>query len=144
MLDFLEELRHRHATVQLFAFDRPGPERDRNMAAVVTRHIAAESVLIVLTGNVHSRIRNGTPWDPNFETMGAFIKAQHNETISVQFGMQEGTAWVCAPECGVRDIASQAKPLKSGFTRSDGKNNHDWNWWLDVVTASPPARGVID
>lgn len=139
MFELLEELRHSYAHLELFAFDRQVPQRDRHMAEVVARNVDAESVLIVLTGNIHSRTRNGAPWDARYETMGAVLKARHEETFSINLGVAGGSAWVCAPECGLRELGQSAERPQSGFDAGVGDKHHDWNWWIGRASASPPA-----
>jgi hypothetical protein len=104
--------RLRSLGVQVFCFDPgtnlPGQERDEGMARNISAALFANpnSRLIVLTGNIHSSVSVGTPFDPSYRPMGfelgKIIGADKIRSLNIRY--YDGGVWACigqASDCRV-------------------------------------------
>lgn len=154
MLGLLDSLRRYRAggrRIDVALFNRAGggsQDRDRRMAEALGRVAAdPESGLIVaLTGNIHSRLSPGTPWDPDFEPMGYLMAraAPDLRVVSLDVAHAGGTAWLCTPEgCGERRLGARGEPSGERFTVSRRgevqPGGHHGQYWVGTIEASPPA-----
>jgi hypothetical protein len=80
LLDDLRKLRQGGRPVRATLMDRTerpssGQERDHWMAEELAQTFDKnpDAVVIVLSGNVHSRITRGTPWEANYEPVGFLL-----------------------------------------------------------------------
>jgi hypothetical protein len=121
MLDLIESLRrmeHRGYPVRLRLVDREVEARDRFMADRVKAEAEAApgALLLVLTGNLHTRTKDGTPWDPKRPNMGAFLVGDlpGRRILALDVSYSGGEAWTCtdadAQHCGIHPL----KPIRSG------------------------------
>lgn len=104
MVLLLQELR-KNRNVDVFCFDVPmsysGNDRDTKMAENILNKVEnTKQNFIALTGNIHSRLVPGVPWDPNYPTMGAEIlrlsgKINEQNITNILFRYSEGAAWQC-------------------------------------------------
>jgi hypothetical protein len=151
LFDGLRALRHGDHDVQVVLFNQPGTgggqARDRRMA----EHLAGvagqskEALLVVLTGNIHSRVTRGTRWSVDYEPMGHLLsKAVVPErVVALDVAHDGGTAWVClAGEegCGSQRFGPRG-PGGKGVTFNDSPDATGHHGWYHVgsITASPPA-----
>ncbi len=130
--------------------------RDRWMgeALAAAADESPDALVIALTGNVHSRITRGTPWDPGYEPMGFDLVGSRPSlrVASLNVSYRGGTAWFCTSDqpgsCGVH-------PLKSaGEAGADGRwhvalypevrSGSSGVYEVGTLTASPPARRPED
>ncbi|MBJ6759802.1 hypothetical protein JGU66_03445 [Myxococcaceae bacterium JPH2] len=164
MVRLLTNLR-RLPNVQVFCFDEPRSgervtERDTKMARNILDFTTAhpERTVLVFTGNIHSRLTVGTPWDPKARNMGAEILRLSQgaltlqNTTNLQFIYDEGTAWQCwgsapgAPmDCGgkkvgpVNSLYRTAVPFMRYFLAEPKMTNgHLHSVFIQRVSASMP------
>ncbi len=144
----ISEFSRRTGRLSVAVFDKRSSEplagalRERrmaeNLAAIVSR-ADANTVVLALTGNLHSRVERGAPWDPNFESMTYQLKSLN--PLSLALSHKGGTAWVCAPECGVRAMRANEREFekkKVGVYLDPGTQKHDGVFFVGGISASPP------
>lgn len=98
--------------VKVFCFDIPTPpandnspflDRDTKMAENVLNFLkkSPNFKIVTFSGNLHSRLSVGTPWDPAAKNMGIEILRLSNGVLSLKnstnilFRADEGSAWQC-------------------------------------------------
>ncbi len=153
MLSLVEEVRALKAaghSIRLVAFDlrqySSGQERDRAMAERLREAITAspEDVHLVLTGNIHSRTKKGTRWDPDFEPMSSLLAPHVPELVTLNVSHTGGTAWLCiAGEagCGIRKVGARVRGSEDGisvFEQPDAEGHHGY-YNVGGLTGSSPA-----
>ena len=136
-----------------------GAARDQAMAEALARAIgeAPRDLVVVLVGNVHSRVAAGVPWDPNYEPMGLrlhrLLPERKATALDVAYG--EGAAWMCTTgepsSCGERRLGGTAGTPAGSSTASAARpvtvrlysgirEGHDGVYDVGVLTPSRPAR----
>lgn len=150
LIDGLRRLRREDRDVRVAMFDVPavrgGQQRDRDMARNLAAVVAASprSMVIVLTGNNHSRITKGTPRNSTYEPMGYVLggETSFDNLIALNAAHGGGSAWICAPECGVRDLAGRHGEAAWTIEIDEATRPAGHSGWYHVgtITASPPAR----
>jgi hypothetical protein len=137
--------------VEIVLFDQPGDgggqARDRRMAsALAAAAVAApEALMLVQTGNIHSRVTIGTPWVADYEPMGYLLKQkiEAERVISLNVAHSGGTAYACVGggECGAQGFRGQGVD-RAGITLigSAEETGHDGWYQVGSITASLPAR----
>jgi erythromycin esterase-like protein len=160
MLQLMEQVRALRAAsskVRIVAYDQiPGSgsqSRDRVMAENLT-HLASrepKSLLVVLSGDVHTRLTPGTSWNKDFEPMGYLLAKSINSSRINSFAVSHegGQAWVCAEL--PPDFKQACKPLplkpKPGATSWSVKLTAETNspytgtFGVGLITASRPVTG---
>jgi hypothetical protein len=156
MLALLEDLRRTFragSPVHLLLLDstafRGGRERDRAMAGRLRDAIAGapHDLFLVLTGNIHTRLRQGVPWDPSYEPMG-FVLAQVAPKLAISaldVAYTGGSAWICeTPQpasCGAKPLKGRPDAGSLGVTLASTVNADGYSGVYSVgdLTASPPA-----
>ena len=151
LLDGLARLVREGHSVRVALFDAQpaggGQARERAMAVNLASSIdaAPEAMHIVLTGNVHSRITKGSRRSPDYEPMGYLLSQilGVERLTSLNVSHAGGSAWVCAPDCGVARIGGRGSERRwtieiDEATRPAG--HHGW-YTAGTLTASPPAVG---
>lgn len=151
LLNRLAGLRRAGHNVRVAWFDaRPpggGQARERAMAANLASSMEAspEAMHIVLTGDVHSRITKGSRWSPDYEPMGYLLSRRigAKRLTSLNASHSGGTAWICAPDCGVARLRGRGPEQRwtieiDEATRPAG--HHGW-YGVGTIAASPPAVG---
>lgn len=155
MFDLLERLRQLHESgrpVRTELLDRTekpssSTERDRWLAEAlaVAFDKTPEGVVIGLLGNIHSRIRPGVPWDPDFETAGSVLLKQkpglHVTALDVSY--RGGEAWTCtsaeASSCQARAIKGRPQDPPQGIEIfPEIANGHHGVYRVGDLRASPP------
>ncbi|HEV3077955.1 MAG TPA: hypothetical protein VHB47_26300 [Thermoanaerobaculia bacterium] len=156
MLALLEDLRRTSragSPVHLMLLDstafRGGSERDRAMAARLRDAIAGapHDLFLVLTGNIHTRLRQGVPWDPSYEPMG-FVLAHLAPRLAIaalDVAYTGGSAWICeTPQpasCGAKTLKGRPDAGSIGVTLapSVSAEGYTGSYGVGALTASPPA-----
>jgi len=110
---------------------------------------APRDLVIALTGNLHSRVRKGSPWDNDFRPMGLDVEEQlpDRRVLAFDVAFTGGTAWNCrgdSPEgCHVYEL--NPPPMDGSGERrivlDDSVQGHHFDGYYTVgsLTASPPA-----
>jgi hypothetical protein len=156
MLSLLEDLRRLHhggRPVRVALIDRLAKpvkwdERDRWMAEALAQAFEETpgGVVLSLTGNVHSRISPGTPWDADYQPAGYVLATMRPDlrVTALDASYPDGTAWTCT---SAEASSCEARPLQgSGDGQGDRvvllpevTNGHNGTYQLSALTASPPA-----
>src|SRR6202166_3161952 len=156
MLALLGDLRrsfHAGSPLHLLLLDstafRGGSERDRAMARRLRDAIAAapHDLFLVLTGNIHTRLRQGVPWDPSYEPMGFVLThlAPKLALAALDVAYTGGSAWICeTPEpasCGAKALKGRPDAGSPGVTLAPTVSAEGYSGFYRVgtLTASPPA-----
>jgi hypothetical protein len=152
LLEELRKLRRQGSPVHVALLDTtvpPADGRSRDHVMADNLKAAAEAspqdVVIALTGNLHSRVTLGSPWNPKYEPMGYFFTQAEpqRKVTALDVAYSGGTAWTCesgeAASCKERALGGEGDekgvrviphPLEGGF---HGVYN------VGRLTASPPA-----
>lgn len=156
MLALLEDLRHTSRAggpVHLLLLDstafQDGSERDRAMAGRLRDAIAGapHDLFLVLTGNIHTRLRQGVRWDPSYEPMG-FVLAHLSPKLAIaalDVAYTGGSAWICETprpaSCGAKTLKGRPDAGSPGVTLSPavGAEGYSGFYSVGALTASPPA-----
>ncbi len=156
MLALLEDLRRTFragSPVHLLLLDsiafRGGRERDRAMAGRLQDATAGapHDLFLVLTGNIHTRLRQGVPWDPSYEPMG-FVLAHLAPNLAIaalDVAYTGGSAWICdTPQpasCGAKPLKGRPDAGSLSVTLAPTVNAEGYSGIYRVgdLTASPPA-----
>lgn len=146
LLDQVRRWRRDGADIRLLAFDVPDPSfagarRERHMAGRIGEALAAPGAppMLVLTGNLHARRAIGNPFDPGLEPMAWHLRELPLLTLNLR--ANGGSAWICAPQCGVRDLAGPGRAAATGLRLFGQPSDlgYDGEVVLARFTASPPA-----
>jgi hypothetical protein len=125
LIEKLRSWRGDHYPVRLLAIDEPeshGEQRETAMAESLEADIKenAQDVHIVLTGNIHSRLTRGTPWDRNYAPMGVALASLAKGTSTSIVSLDPryyagGSAYICVGDdgstCGVNPLTPKAGKL---------------------------------
>lgn len=158
MLETLRSLRSGGAALRVILIDSiqeppaTGPARDRAMAKRLEAAMAAapKDLFVVLTGNVHTRIGRGTPWDKDYEPMGFVLSqlAPGHRLAALDVQYTGGTAWFClgdqAASCAVHEVRGGAPPATPPVTQLPHLSPEGYNgfYFVGRLTASPPAAAA--
>ena len=158
LLEVLRRLRSGGAPLRLALIDAiqepptTGPARDRAMATRLTEAMAAapKDLVLVLTGNIHTRIGRGTPWDKDYEPMGFVLSriAPGARIAALDVRYTGGTAWFCLGEqpssCAVHEVRGGARPAAPRVTQFAHLSPEGYNglYFVGRLTASPPAASA--
>ncbi len=135
--------------------DGSGQERDRAMAERLRAAVAAApaDLVIALTGNLHSRLSRGVPWDKSYENMG-FLFAQAVpgvKAMSLDVRSTGGTAWYCQGfsagenSCKVWPVKARPGAGEPRVVVHPGLDGDGFNGVYEVgrMTASLPAAKPV-
>jgi hypothetical protein len=126
-----------------------GLARDQTMAARVRAEHGhrPQALILTLSGNVHNRL-NVTPSIPGRHAiatpMGVLLTDLSPRSVLLE--PSGGTAWVCAPECGVHGGPARGKPpvdLLPVFRELASDEPYTDEWRLGPSTASRPAVHAV-
>lgn len=152
LLESISDLMLENKKIDIFTFDADVVQiiddmtkRDFFMAQNVL-NIAKENsdaLVIILTGSFHSHTETIAIGDTSYEPMGKFIKASRKDTHFITFRYDDSIAWVCTNNsgCGAQERKSNSEGINKSieFSQSDASNQHQWDWYIGTMTASPPA-----
>jgi hypothetical protein len=88
-----------------------GQERDTAMAAFISSKVNGYQNALVLSGNIHSAVEIGTPWDPKYRPMGYELKnmlkgMNPDQMLSILVRHEQVGSWNCQgnspSECSAR------------------------------------------
>jgi hypothetical protein len=156
LLDRLRSFRTAGHKIEVELFDRggwrSGQERDRLMAEALAEVLetAASDIVVILTGNIHSRVVRGTGWDENYQPMAYLLTSlTTRDLVSLDVAHAGGSAWICngstPSSCGVRRIGGGGK--ESGMSIELGvepsATGHHGRYQVGTLNASPPAAAEM-
>jgi hypothetical protein len=152
LLERLRVLRAAGQPIDVVAYDIPSSDtlfagdRDTAMAERVARKRDPATVLVGLSGNIHSRRTKGTRWDPELVPMIAQLVARGLAITTFDVSANGGTFWACIS-------TSPTEPSKCGAHRAGGHEpgepwtlgpardaSHDGVYHIGPSTAAAPAR----
>jgi hypothetical protein len=125
-----------------------GQLRDQGMAAALGRVFADSSrLLLVLSGNLHNRLRSGTAISSTYEPAGFILRANwpRRRVVSLDMANDSGTVWTCTSAdrstCQVRAIRARGSvaPWSIVFADSLDANGYHGRFGVGLVHASLPA-----
>ena len=99
LVQLLSELRKmKLAAVICFDVDNAKTAQERDTTMAENLRLAAEKYptakLVVLSGNVHSRIVEGTEWDPSYRPAAFELSQKIASVVTFTIAFESGTAWV--------------------------------------------------
>ena len=158
MLRLLDSLRQHVAAgrgVQVILIEDPSSseQREQGMAAQVKAALLQRpnDVHLVLTGNLHSRVSKGVPWDEAFEPMGYLLKRDlpSADIVALELVYTGGSAWNCTGplpgDCGAHPVRGP-KNQQAGITLFAAEGGA-FSGRCSVGEASPSeparARGAV-
>jgi hypothetical protein len=145
MLRLLRDLKT--SGIPVSGFDMGAGERDREkaMARNFMGAYSRTGYNLVLVGNVHARLVNGAPWggNPDFVPFAKQLRDQGADLVSLDARYSSGSAWNCAPDCGVHPAMGGAVE-RNGADSAVVYSNQDpaFNGYFHVgsITASRPVH----
>lgn len=159
MLGLVETVRRHHRAgrpVRLVLFDQrghpDGRSRDRAMADRLRQAVreSPQDVLVVLSGNIHTRTVAGVPWDKQFEMAGYLLSRDFPglRLVSLNMTYSGGTAWACIDgECKVHPLKGDGPGAGGGKVtlHETGADERGYHGRYDVgsLTASEPAVPAV-
>jgi hypothetical protein len=157
MLSLLDEMRRlrregRPLRVKLIdRMERPTERgaRDRWMGEALAEAVedAPDGVMVALTGNIHTKVGRGTPWDSQFEPAG-FVLANRKPGVrltALDVSYRDGTAWFCTTaepsSCQVRSVRGSANAQTGRVVlHPEMTNGYHGLYEVGSLTASLPAQ----
>jgi hypothetical protein len=103
LIERLRELRAAGLPVSAFAIDTSGAAgslRNGFMARAIenARRAAAESVTVVMLGNLRARVTEGLGDDKNYAPVGYYLSRWGLRPLALRVRFEDGTAWYCPPD----------------------------------------------
>jgi hypothetical protein len=138
-------LRAAGAPIDIVLYDDPKQGRDEAMAKLVIKLRDPKAIFVALSGNVHSRRKKGTRWDPELVPTVAHLVAAKLPVTTFNVSAAGGTMWACMsgpdeePQCGEHpnDDRGPGTPWTLGPPTDDA---HDGVYFVGATKASFPAR----
>jgi hypothetical protein len=157
LIDQVRILRAAGAKLRIVAYDQSGSftaERDKvmaqNLATIAARK--PRSLLIVLSGDNHTRLTRGNPWNKEFESMGYLLTKSFKSSSLISFkrSHEGGEAWICIEE-SPNSTVSTCKPVRlkpetgalpawSVKLTSEPNAAYSGTFGVGRITASPPVH----
>lgn len=150
MLALLEAVRSRidrQEPIDVVLLDRPEARQDRD-AEMANRLLVAvgeapTNLFVVLTGNLHNRITEGSGRLGHriLEALGP------ERVLSLNQAYSGGSAWVCMSDspCGSRTIRGRAgSALGVEVGGASGSEHYHGTYGVGEIHASPPAKELLD
>jgi hypothetical protein len=119
--------------------------RDSAMARTLAKIVAANRgrLIVALTGNIHSRLTIGTPFDPSYRPMGFMLEPQleSRSLWGLNMTYETGAAWMCQASCGptpLKGSTSLSRNTIRTFARPDA-DGYNALYGVGKITPSAPA-----
>jgi hypothetical protein len=125
-----------------------GQLRDRGMAVALGKAFADSTrLLLVLSGNLHNRLRVGTAISSTYEPAGFLLEASApgRRIVSLDMASDSGTVWTCQSSaqssCQVRSMRTRGSvpPWSIVFADTLDANGYHGRFGVGAVRASLPA-----
>ena len=147
LLERARALARAGGNVRVVAFSRPSqPNRDSTMAGELARVLARDTsrVVIILTGNIHSRVIVGVAFDSTLRPMTLRLKEllRPRRVVGLNASYQTGTAWVCLSDgspCGAHSIKGHDVITAGGIELAPIDRGYEGVYSVGPIVASPPA-----
>jgi hypothetical protein len=158
MLQLIEQARAMRvagAKLRIVAYDAkpgtPGQERDRVMAQnLETAGRETKNLLVLLSGNYHTRLTRGTSWNKDYEPMGYLLTKSIPNTriISLNVSHEGGDSWVCVELPPDSKLTCKAltfrpetgAPAWSVKLTAEANSPYSGTFGVGRLTASPPVH----
>ncbi len=156
LLDRLRRLHEQGKPVRVELLDRmekpaTSAVRDRWLAQALGEAFdkTPDGFVIGLLGNVHTRIRRGVPWDPDYEPAGfvLFEEKPDLHVTALDVSYRGGEAWTCttaeASSCQARSLRGRpGAPAEGVELFAEIANGHNGVYQVGELRASPPMVEV--
>jgi uncharacterized protein (TIGR03067 family) len=152
LIESLRDLRQEGAAVRVVMFDEParqgGQQRDLDMASNLAAAAgkSPQAMMIVLTGNLHSRIELGGGRSSEYQPMGHALAAAvgTDRVVALDVADGGGSAWVCSPQCGAIELTGHdgERPWSIDMDEETRPSGHTGWYRVGSITASPPVRAM--
>jgi hypothetical protein len=146
LLETARSLARAGADIRVVAFSRPSTKtRDSTMAVELATAIARDTsrVVVVLTGNIHSRMVTGIAFDSTLRPMGLLLRQmlRPRRVVGLDVSYQPGTAWLCftGTPCGPRSLKGNAVIPSGRIELGPLESAYDGAYGVGAIVASPPA-----
>jgi hypothetical protein len=128
-------------TIRAASAHKAGQNTDEMMANAIRESVALNPAgyTVALMGGVHASTAKGTPWDPNYESVG--FRLRDLLPMSVNTAHSGGSTWACmASGCHEHQLFElpSVEGMPVGYAAST-REGFQWSFMLGRVSASPPA-----
>jgi len=150
LVDRIAAMRRAGVNVEVASYapdSAPAQARDDGMARAIASLAATRRSIVVLSGNLHNRLRVGTAISRDYRPAGVTLASliEPERIVSIDMGYDAGTAWICTSptptDCGVHTVRAH-NPLAWGDVRtfdSTDANGYQGRFGVGAVTAARPA-----
>jgi hypothetical protein len=117
--------------------------RDREMARFVirAREASPQAIVIAYTGNVHTKVIKGAPWDAAYIPMGWYVSQKVANLVSLNAETAGGQAWVITDRgIGATAMTGQDRgkvPFVEKFENAE--SGYHGRLYVGRITAARPA-----
>jgi len=150
LVERLAAMRHAGANIEAASYapdSAPAQERDEGMSRALATLAGKGRVLIVLSGNLHNRLRAGTAISAQYRPAGFGLAKliAPERIISLDVGYDAGTAWLCAgpkpADCGVHHVNARHPAAWGSLTLFDSLDAEGYGgrFGVGALTAAMPA-----
>jgi hypothetical protein len=150
LVERLAAMRHAGANMEAASYapdSAPAQERDDGMSRTLAALAGKGRVLIVLSGNLHNRLRAGTAISAQYRPAGFGLAKliAPERIVSLDVGYDAGTAWLCASpkpaDCGVHHVNARHPAAWGTVTLFDSLDAEGYGgrFGVGAITAAMPA-----
>jgi hypothetical protein len=150
LVERLAAMHHAGANIEAASYapdSAPAQERDEGMSRALATLAGKGRVLVVLSGNLHNRLRAGTAISPQYRPAGFGLAKliAPERIVSLDVGYDAGTAWLCAgpkpADCGIHHVnARHPAPWGSvALFDSLDAEGYGGRFGVGAITAALPA-----
>ena len=151
MLNLINEVKNTGlGNIPIFAIDASKyvENRDAEMMSNFMKSFSSDSYNIVLVGNLHAQLKAYHRGTKIITPFASLLKGKISEIASFRAAYPAGSAWVCTPDCGLKNIDKnddefEEFPINNVYW---GKVEVKYSGVFKVgsISASSPARNVKD
>lgn len=130
--------------VTVHGFDARNFDREQGMMRNLVAQRDKKNYSLVLTGNLHAHLTRGVAWNPDFISFVNYMVQNGEQVLSLNAHYKQGSAWNCAPTCGITQItlpATMHSNIEENIVVLES-TDPDYGGYFSVgaITASAPAR----